>query len=774
MNQTLRLVCPLLSVLVLWLPNSLSAEDFGLVWRESFEGPAWQDDWSISNGTWEVGEPTSGPGFAHRGTRCAATTLGGDYVDGTETRLQRRTPFVVPDASQSPRLRFWHWFSLSTRDLGVVEVRGEDSQVWQQVSVNYVSISSRWTRAIVDLSDFAGETIEIGFRFRSLRQDFDGFDDVSSGWYIDDIELVTGDRSLAPVESFESGISDWHAERGIWQAGPPASGPGVARSGVHCAGTVLDGNYQDGQDSRWISPPVVVPDGHAPRLVFWHWFSLSTRDSGQVELRAAGESNWVPISTTYTSLSSRWTRAALDVAEFAGQTVELGFRFRSLRQDFDGFDDVSSGWYIDDIKLLADEPRHPASEDFEAGIGDWHAERGIWQVGVPSSGPGAAWSGDLCAATVLDDDYPDGQDSRLISAPFTVPIASRSPRLSFWHWFSLSTRDSGVVEVRRAGSEEWIPMSTALGGVASVWTRAGFDLVDFGGETIEIGFRFRSARQDNDGFFDVSSGWYIDNVELRTGEPELSLPEGFESGLGDWRASRGLWQVGVPSAGPDSARGGTHCAGTVLDGDYPDGQATRLISPPWLVPDSGGPPSLRFWHWHSFSTLDSGRVQVRSAGEADWEDLSDAYTGTSDAWGLASLPLDAWAGQRIEVAFLFTSAQQNFDGVVDVSSGWYLDDISIEPAASPHTFQRGDSNGDGNYDITDPIALLAWLFGGGLDLPCEKAADADDSGVLDISDAVYSLRFLFANGAEPPAPFGECGADGSADSLRCAIPTCGI
>lgn len=89
-----------------------------------------------------------------------------------------------------------------------------------------------------------------------------------------------------------------------------------------------------------------------------------------------------------------------------------------------------------------------------------------------------------------------------------------------------------------------------------------------------------------------------------------------------------------------------------------------------------------------------------------------------------------------------------------------------EPPAGP-LFRRGDSNGDGLVDVSDPVTTLLHLFRGEEGISCEKSADADDSGDLDLTDAVYGLEYLFANGTAPPDPGAACGADPTEDSLSC-------
>ncbi len=67
-------------------------------------------------------------------------------------------------------------------------------------------------------------------------------------------------------------------------------------------------------------------------------------------------------------------------------------------------------------------------------------------------------------------------------------------------------------------------------------------------------------------------------------------------------------------------------------------------------------------------------------------------------------------------------------------------------------FIRGDANNDGVLSITDPIALLGYLFLGKEKPICEDAADSNDDGKIGLTDAVYVLNYLFSGGAQPPEP----------------------
>jgi hypothetical protein len=84
-------------------------------------------------------------------------------------------------------------------------------------------------------------------------------------------------------------------------------------------------------------------------------------------------------------------------------------------------------------------------------------------------------------------------------------------------------------------------------------------------------------------------------------------------------------------------------------------------------------------------------------------------------------------------------------------------------------FIRADCNGDGNFDISDAIAKLAFLFLGGPPCQCFDAADDNADGRCDVSDAVYGLGHLFLGSPAPPAPFPRAGVPDGAH-VPCRLP----
>ncbi len=726
------------------------------IFTEDFEFG--QGDWEVSNGVWQVGEPTSGPSACHGGDQCAGTVLDGDYPTSTDSRLispQIPSPITLPPVSgnEEIRLRFWQWFSYSSGDSGHVQVSefdvGTGWSDWITVDLGVGSVSGGWSRKDVDLTDYAGKQIRIAFNHVAVNAG-PGVDE-SSGWYIDDIEVL----KMVPEFSgdFEDGWGDWSAETGVWQIGVPDVnvGPGECHEGVQCAGTVLDGVYPTSTDSRLISATMTLPTVNADEeihLRYWQWFSYSSGDSGHVQVSefdaGTGWSDWITVDLGVGSVSGGWSRKDVDLTDYAGKQIRIAFNHVAVNAG-PGVDE-SSGWYIDDIEVLKMVPEF--SGDFEDGWGDWSAETGVWQIGVPdvNVGPGECHEGVQCAGTVLDGVYPTSTDSRLISATMTLPTvnADEEIHLRYWQWFSYSSGDSGHVQVSEfdagTGWSDWITVDLGVGSVSGGWSRKDVDLTDYAGKQIRIAFNHVAVNAGPG--VDESSGWYIDDIEVLKMVPEFSGD--FEDGWGDWSAETGVWQIGMPASGPGVCRAGVQCAGTVLEGNYPVNTDSRLISPPLWLPEVVGDEgnALRFWHWFSYSTGDLGYVQISvydsDVGWSAWTNIGGPYTGVSGGWSRVTAPLNAYSGSKIRLAFSHVAV--NAVPGVDESSGWYVDQVRLPGVYLAPC--EGDFDNDGDVDGSD-LGKFSDNFGRvncSLDDFC--TGDFDNDGDVDGTDlAKFSEDF---------------------------------
>lgn len=110
---------------------------------------------------------------------------------------------------------------------------------------------------------------------------------------------------------FESGdwegnwTSNWCVSAGTWEASLPTLGPNNAYEGQNCAATVIAGNYSEPVNSRFIklSSFNVPPVNGLPRLRFWHWYSFSSGEYGEVKISKDG--GWTDI---------RWVGVVVDLA----------------------------------------------------------------------------------------------------------------------------------------------------------------------------------------------------------------------------------------------------------------------------------------------------------------------------------------------------------------------------------------------------------------------------------------------------------------------------
>jgi hypothetical protein len=156
-------------------------------------------------------------------------------------------------------------------------------------------------------------------------------------------------------------------------------------------------------------------------------------------------------------------------------------------------------------------------------------------------------------------------------------------------------------------------------------------------------------------------------------------------------------------------------------------------------------------HLSAFTSQDGKSWSV--AGELDVEGVADA----------ALLGVFADGGDSpftIKLPSAFTPAEAAFS------------DLTVERLETTSSFRRGDSNADGQLDLSDGIYILNYLFLGSVSPTCLDGLDVDDRGDILITDAVYVFTFLFLGGGPPEPPI-DCGKDPTEDSLGCGgYPAC--
>jgi len=277
-------------------------------------------------------------------------------------------------------MRFWHWFQWGgstggAPDRGVVQISVFDEGLstwseWTDVSGLFSGTSGTWTLNLVDLTPFSEELVKLAF----LHQGSNSFNS-GAGWFVDDVE-VSGTAVPSAVfqglQDFELGQGDWFADNGVWEVGTPTSGPSQCHQGSQCAGTILAGNYPFAS-SRLISPAMQLGEGSVLNplfLKFWHWFQWGSAtggnpDQGVVQISVFDEilsewSEWTTVGRAFLSSSSVWTLNLVDLTNFSGQIVRIGFRHEGSHSFNTG-----AGWFVDDISIGEGEGEVIFADGFE-------------------------------------------------------------------------------------------------------------------------------------------------------------------------------------------------------------------------------------------------------------------------------------------------------------------------------------------------------------------------------------------------------------------------
>ncbi|MFD1173866.1 S8 family serine peptidase [Oceanobacillus picturae] len=169
-----------------------------------------------------------------------------------------------------------------------------------------------------------------------------GNNEVSSDEYV--VTLHPG-ISVGYSEDFESEAAGWtvFGENNSWERGVPTSGPESAVSGENVYATNLAGTYDSNANTTLVMPPVDLPEGDS-YLQFSQWYNIENNwDYGHVFI-STDQEQWTQLARI-TNVSEDWEEVELDLSEYSGQRVYIGFNLTT-----DG-SVVKDGFYIDDVKL---------------------------------------------------------------------------------------------------------------------------------------------------------------------------------------------------------------------------------------------------------------------------------------------------------------------------------------------------------------------------------------------------------------------------------------
>ena len=315
---------------------------------------------------------------------------------------------------------------------------------------------------------------------------------------------------------FEADDGGYTIEGGLtsWAWGLPASGPHTAVSGSNVWATNLTGNYGNNEDGFIVSPDIDLSAYGGQTLIvsWWQWLQTEPGyDYGRVEASNDGGATWNIIYWTDGDASTTWTKQSvlLDDSYAVGN-----FRLRfGLGSDFSI---TFPGFYIDDVGVgvVANTP-FLYNQDFEADAGGFIAagSNSSWEWGVPTRGPGSAYSGLNAWATSLGSSYNNDENSTLTSPDIDLSGAVGDELLlTWWQWLQTETLyDAVSVDVSNDGGSSWTTMVGPLSGpIDTAWNR--YSLVLDSSYAVN-NFRIRfSLQTDNTVTY---PGLYVDDVAVR-------------------------------------------------------------------------------------------------------------------------------------------------------------------------------------------------------------------------------------------------------------------
>ncbi|NYE03934.1 bacillopeptidase F (M6 metalloprotease family) [Bacillus niacini] len=156
------------------------------------------------------------------------------------------------------------------------------------------------------------------------------------------------------------------------------------------------------------------------------------------------------------------------------------------------------------------------AHDFESNPDGWttYGALNTWEWGAPTSGPGAAFSGEKVYGTNLDGTYDSRANMSLRMPPIDLP-EGRS-YLQFKQWYNLERNyDYGHVYVS-TDNVNWV-QKLRVNNLSNGWIDGEVDLSEYAGQRIYVAFNVRT-----DGSV-VRDGWYLDDVRIT--DTALTAPQ---------------------------------------------------------------------------------------------------------------------------------------------------------------------------------------------------------------------------------------------------------
>jgi hypothetical protein len=788
------------------------------VWGHTFETN--NGGFTVSgNSSWQWGVPSSGPEIGNNGSaRVWATNLSGNYWPGEDGYLTSPVIDLSSIAGSTVTLNWWAyagWTSPAAGGAsGQVDVSADGGLTWATVygGTWWGWSNTRWTRQSVELESFYAVR---GFRFR-FHFASSSWDDTTTGWYIDDVCVAAGGR-VPYFSSFESD-DDGFTTQGptSWARGVPTTDPGRARTGSKVWATNPSGNYNNNEDGYLVSPPIDLTPLAGESTIRLHWYDYLRSESGydyaSVEVSNDGGATWKIVWGPASGDIGGWNPETATVLPSAYATPQFRIRFHFTSD----YMNRNLGWYIDDLSIqgttivacapgespvpdggppgepvdggvdssvldaglpddaqpgidtspIPDVAPPPScadclwSQTFESGKGGFTVTGAFtsWAWGVPTSGPGAAYSGAHLWATNLDGDYRANEDGYLVSPLIDLGAqAGHSVVVSWWQYLNGGV---AALDVSKDGGNSWVSADSTTASSWSSWTRQTA-IVDssYAVQNFRLRFHFVGGQ-----FQPTGPGWYIDDVCVSLGGLGM-FAANFDTNSGSLSAAGQNSSWGVYANGWQGKVSRMWATGPG-GGNYNNNEDSSLTTPILdLHPLANATKiEIRWTDWlYSEGKYDRATVEVSTNGGDSWAAIFGPRSGAVYGWTQQSVSLDpaAYATETFRLRFHFVTDS------VNTYPGWYLDDVAIQGATLPVCPVVGET-------LTTSCACTGQGREGPVTVACGQSACGSDSNMHRCSDAGWSLS---PEACPPRQPTGPCLCTGNGISgpvaVSCGETACG-
>ncbi|NLA26376.1 MAG: hypothetical protein GX878_03170, partial [Firmicutes bacterium] len=394
-----------------------------------------------------------------------------------------------------------------------------------------------------------------------------------------------------------------------------------------------------------------------------------------------------------------------------------------------------SGWYIDRVSVVEIAQTTRYYSDFEGGNGGFIAlaktgYQNSWEWGIPTHGPGLAYSGMQVWATRLGNNYYNNSHC-FIRGPVVNLDSDGGNFFSFYHWYDLEySYDRGWAVFFVSETEYYYYPDYYYTGVNDCWGSDTYPLdwlFDEGYSQFRPGFLFKSD------YSVTKPGWYIDDVHVYT------------IGCGISAATAGMTPVKMTiNERPECTKESDP------EKDKNAGKREKTIanfcglSLPvnFRQPLQGPEPAVQPNCESALPLLPvAATITVLETGT---DTTTDPANGFYQLWHQATGPDEILTLRVIAPGYQAQEVQFNL-AVMETK----VLDFILEPLFEI----TGDLNDDGNVDVSDAIILLRSIVGlVTLTSRQATAADVNNDGKVDVSDAIAILRYIVGLVPELPIP----------------------